>query len=129
VERKGADREGHGSNRAPERRGGTSALASASPALRRHRRVGQWRIRAPLGVLGRGTGNGEWGSLSGTYHVHYDAFLVPGDAVAVFEVSLGIYYTGYKGSESVDFQIYDFESLLCPYVELEALTEPLLASG
>lgn len=80
-------------------------------------------------ALVSGTGNGEWSWLSGSYHVHYDAFLVPADAVAVFEVSLGMRYVGYKASEYVDFQSYAFESLLCPYVELEVLTASPMVSG
>jgi hypothetical protein len=49
------------------------------------------------------------------------------DAVVVFEVMLDIYYGGYKGSGTVDFQ--RAEALLCPYVQLEGLTAPLTVSG
>jgi hypothetical protein len=80
-------------------------------------------------ALFSGTGNGESSWLSGSHHVHYDAFLVPADAVAVFEVSLSIHYAGKKANESVDFQTYDIESLLCPYVELEVLNAPMMVSG
>jgi len=80
-------------------------------------------------ALWSGTGNGETSWLSGSYHVDYDAFLVPADAVAVFEVSLRMRYVGRNAWEAVDFQSYDFESLICPYLELEVLNAPMMVSG
>lgn len=46
-------------------------------------------------LLGSGSGNSLW--LSGSHHVHYDMFLVPANVVAVFEGSLNMYYSGFKG--------------------------------
>ena len=72
--------------------------------------------------LGSGNGDSEW--LSGSHHVHYDMFLIPMNAVAVFEVSLNMYYSGSKGDGSVDFQSAE-EPLTCPYVQLTTPTSPL----
>ena len=71
--------------------------------------------------LGSGNGDSVW--LSGSHHVHYDMFLVPVDAVAVFEVSLNMYYSGSKGEGSADFQSAE-ESLSCPYVQLSTPASP-----
>ena len=73
-------------------------------------------------LLGSGNGDSLW--LSGSHHGHYDMFLVPAGAVAVFEVSLNMYYSGFKGEGSVDFQTAN-ESLSCPYVQLTVPTLPL----
>jgi hypothetical protein len=69
---------------------------------------------------------GEWWPLSGSHQVHYDGFLVPADAVAVFEVSLRMRYGGDDGSCEVNFHDPAESALVCPYV---ALTPPLLMSG
>jgi hypothetical protein len=77
-------------------------------------------------VLGSGNGKSEW--VSGSFHLNYDAFLIPADAATVFEVTLSIHYGGSKASNSVDVQTPP-ESLVCPYVQLEGLSVPLTLSG
>jgi hypothetical protein len=76
-----------------------------------------------------GAGLGDIWTLTGNYHLRYDDFFVPTDAVAVFEVSLTMHYGGRFGSCFVDFLHPVESSLLCPYVELETLAAPLLADG
>ena len=71
-------------------------------------------------------GNGSAWPLSGSYQVDYDGFCVPADAVAVFEVSLRMHYSGESGSCEVNFHDPTESALVCPYV---ALTAPLLMSG
>jgi hypothetical protein len=72
---------------------------------------------------------GESQALSGSYHLNYDGFRIPADAVAVFEVSLEMYYSLAYGSCDVTFDDPPGSALMCPYVELEMLTAPLRVSG
>jgi hypothetical protein len=90
------------------------------------REVLDWSVSGGWAVLGSGDGKSEW--VAGGYHVNYDRFFVPAGAVAVFEVSLNMFYGGQKGSGSLDCQTAQ-EKLICPYVQLEGLTAPLTVSG
>jgi hypothetical protein len=76
----------------------------------------------------------EWGArlggeswpLSGSYHLHYDGFRAPADALTVFEVLLRMRYGGQSGSCEVNFYDPAESALVCPYV---ALTAPPLMYG
>ena len=57
--------------------------------------------------------------VSGNYHLNYDGFLTPGNAVAVFEVSLKMNYSGYNGRSHTDCASGDLV-MLCPYVVVNA---------
>lgn len=73
---------------------------------------------------------GEARTLVGSHHLHYNGFLVPAGAVAVFEVSLQMRYSGMNGGScEVNFLEPAGSSLLCPYVELATQSAPLLVDG
>ena len=57
--------------------------------------------------------NNESVDVADSFHVNYDAFLVPAKSVAIFEVSLRIGVEGYDGNIKVDFDD-PFGLILCP---------------
>lgn len=75
------------------------------------------------GGLWFGLGDFESSGISGTYLASYDAFLVPPNKTAVFEVSLsiGIAMVGDGGYIDIDFASGDFE-VCCPAVGLTIRT-------
>ena len=66
--------------------------------------------------------------LAGAYYLRYDGFRIPEGAVVLFEVSLAMHYGGHNGHCAVNFEEPPGASLICPYVELEALQEPMVTS-
>jgi hypothetical protein len=103
------------------------------PATQPLRQPGQLRDVLDVGVSG-GFTLAQWGArlggeswtLSGSHHVYYDRFYIPADAVAIFEVSLRMQYSGDSGWSEVNFHDPTQAALVCPYV---ALTSPLLVTG
>jgi hypothetical protein len=82
-----------------------------------------------LGSWGAKLG-GEARTLLGSHYLHYNGFLVPAGAVAVFEVSLRMHYGGFNGGScEVDFLEPARSSLVCPYVELATQSAPLSVDG
>jgi hypothetical protein len=67
--------------------------------------------------------------IAGTYYLHYDGFHVPADATAVFEVSLRMHYYCDTGWCEVNFRDPPESGVVCPYVEIEALTAPQMLMG
>jgi hypothetical protein len=65
--------------------------------------------------------NFEFEVVQSSHHLHYDQFFVPRDGIAVFEVSLQLSYSGYKGLVSAFFDTSD-RRITCPSVELEIVT-------
>jgi hypothetical protein len=65
-------------------------------------------------------GDDEYFEVADTFHVNYDSFLVPQDEVAIFEVSLQIFFSGWDGFINADFSGPGL--VLCPHVELEVRT-------
>ena len=103
------------------------------PATQPLQQPGQVDEVLRLSVAGRfllaqwgATLGGESWPLSGSHHLYYNGFRIPADAVAVFEVSLRMSYSGETGWCEVNFHDPTESALVCPYV---ALTTPLVMSG
>lgn len=78
--------------------------------------------------LGAGNPNTEGAYLSGSHYVNYDGFLVPAGQRAVVEATLRISGGGYDGYTIVRCTRTG-EMLLCPFVQLEIPTAPIMVSG
>jgi hypothetical protein len=57
---------------------------------------------------------------SETYYLHHDGFAVPAGGVALIEVSLNFYYSGYDGGFGYDYAPeHQNHQTVCPWVQIE----------
>ena len=66
--------------------------------------------------------------VSANYHITYNNFGIPSNAVAVFEVGVSLDYKIAEGNLTADFS-NDDNVVLCPYLQLEVLAVPTASSN
>jgi hypothetical protein len=80
---------------------------------------GQSKTAVWLGVSsGNFSGEGKSELISAGYSLTYNNFLIPRNAVGVFEVGVRLFYILHNGKVNVDFA-FDDQSVLCPYLQLD----------